>query len=110
METKGFYKKAYYGRYQEYYTDRYYLAVGKVEKEQGKVTKWFSGRRFENLCSSEAELKREMVRKVNILVPIFDDSCFNYCGESETDRIRCKKEFCQALSKHFNEYQFLSYS
>ena len=34
--TKGFFKQAYYGFYQEYYTDRYYLAVGKVEKEQGK--------------------------------------------------------------------------
>ena len=34
--TKGFYKKAYNGLFQEYYTDRYYLAVGNVEKEQGK--------------------------------------------------------------------------
>ena len=48
VDTKGFYKKAYFGVYQEYYTDRYYLAVGKVEKEQGKVEKGFSGLRFEN--------------------------------------------------------------
>ena len=36
VETKGFYKKAYFGRYHEYYTDRYYMAVGPFEKEPGK--------------------------------------------------------------------------
>ena len=35
-ETKGFFTKAYDGLYQEYYTDLYYLAVGKVENPLGE--------------------------------------------------------------------------
>merc|ERR1711974_352521 len=81
VETKGFYKKAYFGRYHEYYTDRYYMAVGPVEKVL------------------EAELEREMVRKVNIWVPVYDDTCFNYCGEEENERLECKRTFCQALNE-----------
>ena len=38
-----------------------------------------------------------MVRKVNIMVPIFDDTCFNFCGTGETKRVDCKKKYCQAL-------------
>ena len=35
-DTCGFYKTAYSGQYHEYYTDRYYMAVGNVDKEQGE--------------------------------------------------------------------------
>ena len=97
-ETKGFFTKAYDGLYQEYYTDLYYLAVGKVEKPLGESFFFFFGKSFElEICPGE-NLEREMVRKVNIMVPVYDDTCFNFCGKLlDTQRLECKKKWCQEL-------------
>ena len=49
---------------------------------------------------SGTDLERKMVRKVNILVPIYDDSCFNYCGGGVDEGMECKRKFCTALSEY----------
>ena len=54
----------------------------------------------ESVYVSGTDLERRMVRKVNILVPIYDDSCFNYCGRGVDRGIYCKRNFCKALGEY----------
>ena len=50
-----------------------------------------------------------MVRKVNIMVPVYDDTCFNFCGKLlDTQRLECKKKWCQELGEHIKDYVSMS--
>ena len=44
-----------------------------------------------------AELKRRLVRRINIWIPIYDDSCFNF--EPDGDPLRIKRDNCQELGE-----------
>ena len=76
--SQGFYEKAYDKIFQNYYTDDFFFTIGK-----GQL----------------GELNRQLVRKVNIVVPVYDDSCFDYCGADKNAHTRCKKTKCQPLCK-----------
>ena len=76
--SEGFYEKVYDKEYQNYYTDDFFFAIGK-----GQL----------------GELSRELVRKVKVVVPVFDDSCFDYCGADNEDHTHCRKTKCQQLCK-----------
>ena len=69
-----------------YYSDKFYIDVGDPLDSDG-------------INKVETKLMRRLVRKVNLYVSVHDDSCFNWCGKGEDDRIKCKEENCNHKGK-----------
>ena len=81
------------------------LQLEKLKTRLVSLFFFFFGKSFElEICPGE-NLEREMVRKVNIMVPVYDDTCFNFCGKLlDTQRLECKKKWCQELGEHIKDY------
>ena len=85
------FQKRKYFQVKNYFTDNYYFNLGGEKKTLGGrelQLKWY-------LIVNTTDLKRRLVRKVNIWIPIYDDSCFDWSEDASAMKI--KENNCQEL-------------
>ena len=72
-----------------YYRDQYHIEVGDPYEEYTQENK-----------TIPASLTRLLVRKVNIYVSVYDDTCFNFCNGTTKDALRrCSDNNCSPMAK-----------